>query len=160
MAILHCQFDRKQVKKCDKDDTWNKVFYPDVSPTKQMRFHTNLKLMSIITTTEMTPSLSIVSNEIDISLARLIARCACFVFVGCSLLPQVRRNAQHRARTHNGNSTLCSLLVFRIQSCVLFLGMHIGSGSWTELRMKSCLCHVRFNISVRKAVRVSSAKST
>jgi len=72
-------------------------------------------------------------HKIDISLARLIARRACFVIVMSSLLPPIRRNVQHCDRTSHGNSFLCSLSMFRIRSCILFRGMHSSSRSRTWL---------------------------
>jgi len=98
---------------------------------------------------ETAPSLLIVSNKINIFLARLITRCACWVIVRCSLSPQVSRNVQHDNGTRRGSSSLHSLWMFRFGSCIFFpwdshwfwiwnLGHH--SGSWTESRMKLCLC--------------------
>ena len=69
------------------------------------------------------------SNEIDILNGNI--DCAVRMFRHCDalLLPQVLRIAQHRDETRRGNSSFCSLLVFRIGSCILFLGMYISSRS-------------------------------
>jgi len=86
---------------------------------------------------ETPPCLSNIPIRPTSSLARLMTWCACFVIVNMLLLPQIRRDAQHRDGTHRGNSTLRSLLVFRIRSCILFLGMHIGSRprTWDTTRI-------------------------
>jgi len=72
-------------------------------------------------------------SKIDILLTSLITRCACFVIVIPLLLPPIHRNVQHHDRTRRGNSTLCSLWMFRFESCILFLGMHSSSGSRTRI---------------------------
>jgi len=76
-------------------------------------------------------------HKIDISLARLIARRACFVIVMPSLLPPIRINVQHCDRTSRGNSSLRSLWMFQIWSCILFRGMHSSSRSrlWLTTRI-------------------------
>jgi len=71
-------------------------------------------------------------SKIDISLTRLITRCACLIIVISSLLPPICRNVQHCDRRHRGNSSPHSLRMFRFESCILFLGMHSGSGSRTR----------------------------
>jgi len=48
MMILHSQIDRKQGMKHNKQCLEKKVSCSDVSPTKQMCFCTNEKLMSIM----------------------------------------------------------------------------------------------------------------
>jgi len=81
--ILHHQIDRKQGAKCYKDNTWNKVSCPDVSPTNQMQFCTNTKYASI-TPQQKLPCLLNIPTMSTSSLARLITWSACFVIVTCS----------------------------------------------------------------------------
>jgi len=59
--------------------------------------------------------------------------CTVRMFRRCNTLLslQNRRNVQHRDRTWRVNSSFRSLRMFRIQSCILFLGMHSSSGSRT-----------------------------
>jgi len=71
-------------------------------------------------------------SKIDISLARLITQCACFIIALSSLLPPIRRNVQHHDRTRHGDSSLRSLRMSCFESCILFLGMHSSSGSRTQ----------------------------
>jgi len=72
------------------------------------------------------------SNKIDIFLGKIHHMVCMFRHCNVLLLPKVCRNVQHRDRTWRGNSSFFSRLMFRIQSCILFLGIHSSSRSRTR----------------------------
>jgi len=82
--------------------------------------------------TQNTPCCVKCSNGIDISIDKIAHTVRMFCHCNVLLSPQVHMIVQHRDRTRRGNSSFHSLLVFRIRSCVLFLGMHISSRSRTR----------------------------
>jgi len=77
-----------------------------------MLLHANLKLMSVKLPCEMLHVLVECSNKIDISLTRLLTRCACFVMVmhSCYHKPAGLCNIviEHGVGTQRFRSTLCS----------------------------------------------------
>jgi len=79
-----------------------------------MLLHAKLKLMSVKLPYEILHVLIEYSNKIDISLARLITRCACFVMNRhtCYHMPVGLYNIviEHGVGTHRFRSTLCSAL--------------------------------------------------
>jgi len=83
------------------------------------------------TATQNTPCHVEHSNEIDICFGKIA--CMVHMFRHCIVLltPQVHGIVQHRDGTRHGNSSFRYLLVFRIWSCILFLGMHSSSRSGT-----------------------------
>jgi len=72
------------------------------------------------------------SNKINIFIGKIDYTVRTFCHCNALLLPQVRRNAQHRDRKSHDNSSFCSHLMFRIWSCILSLGMHSSSRSRTR----------------------------
>jgi len=130
MTILHRQIDRKQ----DDNDNGNATQRNFRTPMFHQQSRCNFEQIWKSWVSQCSGNSSIffdISNKIDISLARSIARCACFIFANTSLSPQVRWHAQRCDGTRHWNSTLRSLWLFCFGSCILFLGMHSVSGSRT-----------------------------
>jgi len=128
MTILHRNFDHNQGMKHNDITLKKKLSYSDVSPMKQMRFKTNLKVMSF---TLQRKTLHVASNipmRSTSSLARLLTRCACFAIATCSCCHKsVGLHSivtEHRVTTHH--------FVPFLHLCILFLGMHSSSRSRTR----------------------------
>jgi len=89
-----------------------KLSYSDVSPKEWMTWHANLKLVSDNLPCEMLHIWSNIPTRSTSSLARLLARCACFIMVTCSChhMPAGSCNIvmEHRVGTQRFRSTLRS----------------------------------------------------
>jgi len=72
------------------------------------------------------------SNKIDIFNGMIAYTVRRFCHCNTLLLPQVRRNIQHRDNTRRGKTSFRSHLMFPIQSCIFSLGMHSSSRSRTR----------------------------
>jgi len=148
-TILHRQINSKQGATCNKDKTQNKVSYPDISPTKQMWFCTNKKLMSI------TPQWK------HFHVCQMFQQDWCLHWpdwshgAHVSLLQHalVTTNPQECATSwHNTVWELNILFPSHILNSIFYLcpwdaqqfrvwNLGHNSDSWTESRMKSHLCH-------------------
>jgi len=110
---------------CSKDCLKKKLSYSNVSPLEQLPLHANLKVISI----KLPCVWSNTSTRSTSSLARLLARCACFVMARCFCyhMPVGCRN-----RTWRGNSLIPFHFVFRIWHCVFSSRAHISCWSRTR----------------------------
>jgi len=114
MTFLHCQIAKQQGAKCSKQHLKKKLSHSDVSPKEQLLLQANSKVTSIKLPQKLLHVWSNAPTRSTSSLARLLARCACFVMVRffCCHMPAGIYNiaTERGVGTHRFRSTLCSAL--------------------------------------------------
>jgi len=125
--------DEMQQRQCLKQSFLPKCF------TKRIdAFTLKFETYEHCTTTQNTPCFVEYSNEVDISISTIAYTVRTFCHCNMLLLPQVRRNAQHRDRTRRAKTSFRSHPMFRIRSCVFSFGMHSSSRSRTRDTILIC----------------------